>query len=281
MRSSARPRARRTWEPFPPASAHAAPDEIAIRPPRERISVSASARGMETWRLPGSRGERAPLTSTPSIRDRRPSSSRSRSAPIRSASPFRSAATAAREAAPRPTIPGTFKVPERRPFSCPPPSICGCRRRRGLRDLPHVERAHALGAVHLVGGEAHQVDAPGVDVHRHAAGGLDGVAVEEDAALAAETADLGDGLERAHLVVGRHHGDEDRLRPQRGRDRVHRDDPARGHRHARHRRTRRARGCGTAPGPRRARSPSPPGARGRRRGRPRGWRGCWTRWRRR
>src|SRR5206468_5608812 len=66
-RSSGSPMARRTCEPFPSDSAQAAPDDKAIEPPRERMSVSASARSMETWRLPGRRGSAAPLSSTPSM----------------------------------------------------------------------------------------------------------------------------------------------------------------------------------------------------------------------
>ena len=89
------------------------------------------------------------------------------------------------------------------------PPFCGCRRSRGRASLAHVERAHALGSVHLVGGKAHEVHGPVLDRDRDPAHGLDGVAVEDDAALAAERADLGDRLERAHLVVRRHERDED------------------------------------------------------------------------
>ena len=38
-----------------------------------------------------------------------------------------------RRRAPRPTMPGTFSVPERRPFSCPPPSIWHASGSFGLR----------------------------------------------------------------------------------------------------------------------------------------------------
>src|SRR5690349_13146068 len=39
---------------------------------------------------------------------------------------------ASSQAAPTPTMPGTFNVPERKPCSCPPPSSRGVRRTRGF-----------------------------------------------------------------------------------------------------------------------------------------------------
>ena len=50
------------------------------------------------------------------------------------------------------------------------------------------------------------------------------VRVEQHAALAAECADLRDGLDRADLVVGIHHRDEAGVRPQRLLDILHRDE---------------------------------------------------------
>ena len=157
--------------PCRPASAQAAPDESATRPPRDRISVSASARAMETWRLPGSRGASAPFTSMPSTR-----AAQAREQAVAEARAMRCGlargerfARPARAAAPKPTMPGTLSVPERSPFSCPPPSFCGLQAQPGPARLAHVERAHALGAVHLVRGEAHEVGAPGLHVHRDAA----------------------------------------------------------------------------------------------------------------
>ena len=50
-----------------------------------------------------------------------------------------------------------------------------------------------------------------VDVDRNFADGLHAVGVEENAVLAADFADFGDGLEHADFVVGVHDGDENRL----------------------------------------------------------------------
>ena len=43
----------------------------------------------------------------------------------------RAPADASRTAAPKPTIPGTFSVPDRSPRSCPPPKTSGARATRG------------------------------------------------------------------------------------------------------------------------------------------------------
>jgi hypothetical protein len=80
--------------------------------------------------------------------------------------------------------------------------------------LADVESADALRRVELVPGDREQVDAQVLDVGRDLADGLCGVGVEEDASLARDLADLADGLDRAHLVVRVHHGDEQGL----GRD---------------------------------------------------------------
>ncbi len=51
------------------------------------------------------------------------------------------------------------------------------------------------------------------DVERHLAGRLHRVAVEEHAGLARDLADLGDGLDGAHLVVAVHDRDQDGVGP--------------------------------------------------------------------
>ncbi len=77
--------------------------------------------------------------------------------------------------------------------------------------VPDEERADALGALELVGRDREQVDVQGGHVDRQVRGGLDGVDVEEDAPVAVDpVGDLGDRLDRADLVVGEHHADQDR-----------------------------------------------------------------------
>ena len=86
-------------------------------------------------------------------------------------------------------MPGTFSVPERRPFSCPPPSIW--QRELDPRLLaPDEQRARALRAVVLVPGEREQVDAHRVDVDRDLARRLRRVGVEQRAALARRCAPI-------------------------------------------------------------------------------------------
>ena len=88
---------------------------------------------------------------------------------------------------------------------------------------PHVERADALRAVHLVRAERHQIDLHLVDVERHLADRLHRVGVEEDPLLLRDRADLGDRLQHADLVVGGHDRDEDRLVGDRGAQLVEAD----------------------------------------------------------
>ena len=82
---------------------------------------------------------------------------------MRSGSPAASAAAARRAATPKPTMPGTFSVPERRPRSCPPPSGWAAAE-AAAGAASNIERTDALGPVHLVGGEAHEVDVTGLHV---------------------------------------------------------------------------------------------------------------------
>src|SRR5438067_2905707 len=106
--------------------AHADPDESEKRR-MAIISESASTRSKLTFRLPGNLNARGPFTEAPSISATMRSRNSSRNAARRAASPVISAARR-RNAAARPTTPGTFTVPERTPFSCPPPTIVGSMR---------------------------------------------------------------------------------------------------------------------------------------------------------
>jgi hypothetical protein len=74
---------------------------------------------------------------------------------------------------------GTFKVPERRPRSWPPPSVCGSRRTRRWRP-PHVESADTFRAIELVRRERQQIDRHRVDVERDLADRLRRIGVEQD-----------------------------------------------------------------------------------------------------
>ena len=74
-----------------------------------------------------------------------------------------------------------------------------------------IQRANPLGTVDLVGGEAQQVDSQAIDVHGDLAHRLGRVGVQEHASLLADPADLFQRLERADLVVGQHHGDQQRI----------------------------------------------------------------------
>ena len=84
-----------------------------------------------------------------------------------------------------------------------------------------VERADALRTVDLVAGKAHQVNAETVNVEIHLAGGLRGVAVEEDLVFVADLADRFEVLNDADFIVDGHHGNEDRVRTDSGAQGVH------------------------------------------------------------
>ena len=75
----------------------------------------------------------------------------------------------------------------------------------------HVERAHALGPVHLVGGDGGEVHVHLLHVEGHLADGLDGVGVEEHFLLFGDLPDFLNRLQHADFVVGVHDGDEDGL----------------------------------------------------------------------
>ena len=94
-----------------------------------------------------------------------------------------------------PTIAGTFSVPARLPRSWAPPSMRFVRR---------------MGR----GGE--QVDVVRLHVDGQVPHGLHCVRVEEDAVLAANRAELPDGLDGADLVVGKHHRDKAGVLPDGG-----------------------------------------------------------------
>ena len=71
-----------------------------------------------------------------------------------------------------------------------------------------VQRAHALGAVELVAGQAEHIDVLLLDVDVQMADGLNGVGVEGHARFFTDGADLRDGQDGADLVVGVHGGDK-------------------------------------------------------------------------
>jgi len=99
---------------------------------------------------------------------------------------------------------------------------------------PDVERADALGAVDEMRGARQEIDAHRLDVDGDLADGLRGVGVEDDPLLLGELADGRDVLDGADLVVGEHHGDQDRLVRERLADLLDVDDPVGLHGHVRH-----------------------------------------------
>ena len=60
-------------------------------------------------------------------------------------------------------------------------------------------------------GDGQQVDAEVIDAHRNLADRLRAVAVHERTVAVGYFGNLGDWLNRAHLIVGMHDGHEDRF----------------------------------------------------------------------
>ena len=94
--------------------------------------------------------------------------------------------------------------------------------------LAHVERRNALRRAELMPDHGEEVDAELAHVERELTHRLRGVRVHQQprrgaARRARRRRDLGHGHHRAHLVVGGHDGDEDRLRRDGGGDRLGRD----------------------------------------------------------
>ena len=81
-----------------------------------------------------------------------------------------------------------------------------------------VERADALGRVHLVAADGEQLAADAGDIDGELSGGLNGVNVEADAVLGSDLADGLDGLDDAGFVVGEHDADEACVGPDGGAD---------------------------------------------------------------
>ena len=135
-----------------------------MRPPSERIRVSASARAIETWRLPGRRRSIEPFTSTPSMPARRPPRSRSRKAAMRS----RLAGGQGLGGQPRRLAEAddAGHVQRARPQSLLLSAALRLRLEANARAAraADVERAHSLRSVHLVCRDAHEIRSPRLDV---------------------------------------------------------------------------------------------------------------------
>ena len=122
-RTSSTPSARRTCDDSWRSELHAAPEETAtsLSPVSNCSPFTPSTLTLRLW---GSRDAIDPFTVTPLSDVCSLSHSRSRSPRKRTASPAISSRQMS-AARPKPTMAGTFRVPDRRPASCPPPSISG------------------------------------------------------------------------------------------------------------------------------------------------------------
>ena len=141
-----------------------------------------------------------------------PSASRSRERPQPAdASAARATAPASRRAAASPTAP-SHVVGAAAPLALLTPAV---QQRCHRHALAHHQRADALGAAELVGAHRHEVES-GCQLRQIEGGGrLHRIGVEHGLGRvpAHQLCDLVQGLDRAHLVVGRHHRDQRHLGP--------------------------------------------------------------------
>ncbi|OPZ80451.1 MAG: hypothetical protein BWY76_03352 [bacterium ADurb.Bin429] len=84
-----------------------------------------------------------------------------------------------------------------------------------LHTLADIEGAHAFWRVEFMPGNREYIHTQVIHPCCHFAHGLRGVGMEENAILAGDATDLGDGLNRTHLIVGVHDADEKGLRHDR------------------------------------------------------------------
>src|SRR3989337_1481461 len=77
--------------------------------------------------------------------------------------------------------------------------------------VPAVQRADALRPVELVRADGNEIGADFVDLDRELAGGLDGVGVEGNPAVATALGDGGHRIDAADFVVTVDHGNDGRL----------------------------------------------------------------------
>ena len=98
---------------------------------------------------------------------------------------------------------------------------------------PHIECSDALRGVHLVAGDGQQIGGHPLDVHGDLAHRLGCVGVKENFVFPSDSADGLDGLDRSHLIVRVHDGNEDGVRPNGPTDVVWIDHPRPIHRYVR------------------------------------------------
>ena len=82
-----------------------------------------------------------------------------------------------------------------------------------LYALADIQKADSFWSVQLMAAGAEHIDSQLIHVDRKLAKRLNGVCVEQNAVLLRQPADLLYRLDRSDLIVGKHHGDQDRVRP--------------------------------------------------------------------
>ncbi len=192
-----------TWEASTLPDEQAEPALTAMPARSSAItSVSALAPGTAMQAVFGRRGTLPENTTASAAMARTPSSSASLSLAISSILARSAAASSA--ATPKPTMPANVLG------AGAAPAFLTAALDEGLdgHAFGENERADAFRSAHLVGRQAHHVGAQLGHVERHAAGRLNGVAMQQPAGVVDDLGGLGHGLNGARLVIGRHQGDD-------------------------------------------------------------------------
>ena len=103
----------------------------------------------------------------------------------------------------------TFSVPARRSFSWLPPMSSGRKRMPTF----HIKRADAFRSMKFVSGQREKANRGIREPDRDFADSLDGIGVKEHALSARDLGDFFHRKKHAGFVIGPHHGNDRRVRP--------------------------------------------------------------------
>ena len=98
----------------------------------------------------------------------------------------------------------------------------------------HIERPNTLGGIDFMTGNGEKINAKFIHQRGDFADRLRRIRVQQHAMRPGDTADLGNGLERAHLVIGVHYANQQGLRGDGFADIVRVDHPGPIHREIRY-----------------------------------------------
>ena len=99
--------------------------------------------------------------------------------------------------------------------SCPSSPLLGSsvKERADFDSLPDIKKADSLGSSQLMAAGTEQINALLSDINGDMAVGLNGIRVEQNSFLSGNPSDFPDGLKGSDFIVGKHDGNQNRIRP--------------------------------------------------------------------